>query len=118
MRAFFAVLFIVLLAGCTQVPQLAQNYSAADTGMQVVRLSWGKFNYDPEVIHVKAHQPVRIVADTERLTGCFRSIVIPELHVQYTFTERYNSFEFTPEKPGSYAFACSMGMGKGTLVVS
>src|SRR3989338_1716848 len=48
-------------------------------GVQAVRLTWGKFNYEPAVIRVKSNMPVRITADLTRLQGCFRSFVIPDL---------------------------------------
>ena len=61
--------------------------------------------------------PAKIVADTDRLQGCFRSISIPELGIQKSFTEQDNSLEFMPDKKGTYAFGCAMGMGRGTLVI-
>ena len=88
-----------------------------EEGKQIVTLSWGKFNYDPEVIKVKANQPVKIVGDMNRLTGCFRSFEVPGLGIDESFTEQHNSIEFTPKKAGTYSFGCAMGMGKGTLVV-
>jgi len=86
-------------------------------GVQVVRLGFGRLNYDPSVIRVKAGIPVRIVADSERLSGCFRSLVIPGLGVSAVITEESNVIEFTPQSPGEFGFACSMGMGSGTVVV-
>lgn len=86
-------------------------------GVQEVTLSWGKLNYNPEVIKVKKGKPVRIIADTSRLAGCFRSFRIPDLGVQKSFTESDNTVEFTPQKTGTFGFGCSMGMGNGKLVV-
>ena len=86
-------------------------------GVQVVDLSWGKFNYNPNVITVAAGKPVRVVADLERLQGCFRSFVIRDLGISTYFSASKNFVEFTPTEKGSYRFSCSMGMGKGTLIV-
>lgn len=86
-------------------------------GKQVAELSWGKFNYDPNVIKVKVGMPVQIVADMERLQGCFRSILIPDLGINENLNENTNILEFTPEKKGTFNFGCAMGMGSGKLVV-
>ena len=88
-----------------------------ENGMQFATLSWGKLNYAPSTIKLKEGIKARITADTERLTGCYSSIVIPEFGVQKTFTEADNTVEFMPDKKGTYNFGCSMGMGKGTIVV-
>ena len=86
-------------------------------GVQEVTLSWGKFNYDPEVIRVKAGKPVKIIGDVSRLQGCFQSLVIPELKLEKYFTKGDNVLLFTPEEKGTFGFTCAMGMGKGTLIV-
>lgn len=87
-------------------------------GVQEVTLSWGKFNYAPEVITVKKDMPVRIKADLHRLDGCYRSLEIPAFGISKAFTERDDTLEFTPTKTGAFKFSCSMGMGSGTLQVT
>jgi plastocyanin domain-containing protein len=82
-----------------------------------ILLSWGKFNYVPEVITVKKGEPVRIRADLKRLTGCYQSFVVPDLGIQKYFSESDDVVEFTPTKAGTFTFTCRMGMGRGTLVV-
>lgn len=86
-------------------------------GKQIARLSWGKLNYEPSTLRLKAGIPTKLIIDPERLQGCFRSIAIPDLGIQKSFTEADASVEFTPEKKGTYSFGCTMGMGGGTLVV-
>ncbi|RJQ22258.1 hypothetical protein C4580_00945 [Candidatus Woesearchaeota archaeon] len=86
-------------------------------GVQEVTLGWGKFNYAPEAITVKKGMPVRITADIQRLSGCFRSFQIPELGVSKQFTDSDNIVEFTPQKAGTFTFSCAMGMGSGKLQV-
>ena len=101
------------------VKQAASSTPLQASGdIQEVTLSWGKLNYNPEVIEVEKGKPVRIIADTARLQGCFRSFQIPELGVSKSFTETDNALEFTPEKAGTFTFSCSMGMGNGKLVVA
>lgn len=86
-------------------------------GIQELILSWGRLNYNPQVMIVKKDVPVKITGDTDRLQGCFRSLRIKDLGVSKTFTEKDNSFEFTPTKSGDFGFSCAMGMGTGTLRV-
>ena len=97
------------------VPSLPEDY---DTDTEQVRhLSWGKINYFPQEITVKAGKKVKLVGDTARLQGCFRSFTIPDLDVNGQFTESNNVLEFTPSQPGTFGFGCSMGMGNGFLKV-
>ncbi len=83
-----------------------------------VFLSWGKLNYEPQVIHAEQGKPLTITGDLKRLTGCFRSFQIKELGVTKYFTEGDTNLEFTPEKKGQFGFSCSMGMGSGLLVIT
>ena len=120
-----------VLAGCSKKSTLQENANALsgeemkvdlppdtdDGDVQVRHLSWGKFNYYPQEIHVLSEKKVRIVGDTTRLLGCFRSLTIPDLKVQGQFTETNNAIEFTPSKAGTYGFGCEMGMGSGKLIV-
>ena len=118
------IIALLLLAGCSvEVPQGATidgsvPYEAkmAD-GVQEVTLSWGRLNYAPEIITLKQGVPAKIIADTKRLTGCYRVLIIPELRLEKHFSEKDNVLEFTPAKAGTYPFGCAMGMGRGTLVV-
>ncbi len=90
----------------------------ADSGdVQEFFLSLGPSNYDPETIIVEAGKPVRITADLTSLTGCFRSFLIPDLGIKKQFKAGDETLEFTPTEKGTYSFRCSMGMGRGTLIV-
>ncbi len=103
----------------TKEPRAGQIVDAElENGVQVVHLSWGKLNYDPDTIRVKQGIPVKIVGDMERLSGCFRSLIISDLGVTATMTEANNVIEFTPQKSGTFPFTCAMGMGHGDLIVA
>lgn len=97
------------------LPSLEKDYDTAE--LQVRHLSWGKLNYYPEQITVKAGKKVQLVGDINRLQGCFRSFTIPNLKVNGQFTEGKNTIEFTPPTTGTFGFGCSMGMGNGKLIV-
>ena len=97
------------------VPALEKDYDTET--VQIRHLSWGKLNYFPEAITVKAGKKVQLVGDMTRLQGCFRSFTIPDLNVNGNFNEQNNIIEFTPAQPGTFGFGCSMGMGNGRLIV-
>ncbi len=86
-------------------------------GIQTVELSMVNYNYYPDVIRVKKDIPVKIVADTSKVQGCYRSFTIPSMQLTKTFNPSDNSMQFTPTQTGTFAFSCSMGMGKGKLIV-
>lgn len=112
--------FVTSFFSSTQQTKFVEQKEKTDVStknVQEVKLSWGKFNYEPEVITVKKGIPVHIVGDLDRLKGCFSSLIIKDLGVEEAFTPADNVIEFTPEKEGSFVFGCSMGMGKGTLIV-
>jgi len=93
------------------------NKLEVDGTTQVINLGIANYNYDPVTITVKANQPVKIVGNMDQLQGCLRAFTIPKLGVSKVFRQGDNVIEFTPKEKGTYGFTCSMGMGKGTLIV-
>lgn len=87
-----------------------------DARVQAVTLSVKGGNYYPQAVSVKAGQQVAITLDRS-VSGCYRSLVIRGLGVSAYSKSPSETIRFTPEKPGTYRFSCSMGMGYGTLVV-
>ena len=83
---------------------------------QKVTLGIKNYNYYPNTVTVKSGQPVRIYLD-ESVVGCYRGFVIRDFGISKYLKTPNDYVGFTPTKPGTYAFSCSMGMGKGTLVV-
>ncbi len=95
-----------------------ETETTSDSGeYQEFTLSLGASNYDPETITVEAGKPVRITADLDSVTGCFRTFLIPDLGIKKQFKAGDNILEFTPTEKGTYSFRCSMGMGRGILIV-
>lgn len=110
------------LASGRFVPAIAPSAAAASAtvdsaGIQRVSLSFGNFNYSPDTIRVKRGVPVEITADTDKLRGCFSTLVVPELNVWGQFTPAKNKLAFTPQRAGTFKFSCAMGMGAGRLIV-
>lgn len=84
---------------------------------QVVKLSVQNGNYVFEPSSVKKGIPVRLEADVANMPGCSKGIVSAELSIKKTFSSNDNTLEFTPDKAGTFNFACSMNMYKGTLTI-
>jgi len=75
-----------------------------------------KGNYYPNTIRVKQGIPVEITLDNS-VKGCYRSFNIKSLGVSKSSSSPLDTIKFTPNKKGSFEFACGMRMGYGTIVV-
>lgn len=93
---------------------VVRNSGSGD--VQEVVLGMKNYNYFPETIEVNSGQPVRVRMDSSA-QGCFRDFTIRALGVKKYLANVDDYVEFTPNKPGTYTFSCSMGMGLGTLIV-
>ena len=115
---FFAFANAFFLQPVTPNPNVYAAQAQPNSGeVQVVNLSAQGINYTPSVITVKQNQPVKIVANLATMQGCLKSLVIPAFNVRKVFSDNDNTVEFTPTQKGSFAFSCSMGMGRGTINV-
>lgn len=122
-NSFLIILVIIIIVGAGVF--LIKGNSASDgvTGdsgnsgqIQKVTLSMKNGNYYPQTVKVKQGQTVRIFLDNS-VGGCYRSFTIRDFGVAKYLQSEKDYVEFTPNKKGSFRFACSMGMGTGTLVV-
>lgn len=84
--------------------------------VQEVVIGMKNYQYSPNTVTVKAGQPVEIRLD-DTVYGCFRDFTIRGLGIHEYLATPKDTVKFVPEKPGKYTFACSMGMGYGTLIV-
>jgi len=84
--------------------------------IQKIVIGMKNYNYDPNTITVKAGQPVVISLDNS-VYGCLRSFTIPAFGIREYLRTPEDTIQFIPTNPGKYTFACSMGMGTGTLIV-
>jgi|SRR3989344_9380213 len=84
--------------------------------VQKVVLGTKDYNYYPNTIKVQAGKPVSITLD-KSVTGCLRSFTIKDLGVSKYAKNPSETIDFTPTKKGTFRFACSMGMGYGTIIV-
>lgn len=86
-------------------------------GVQEVRVTV-KGGYTPDTIVVQAGQPVRLQFYRDETADCSERVVFEELGIDQPLPAfQTTAVEFTPDKPGEYAFRCGMNMLKGLLVV-
>lgn len=86
--------------------------------VQVVKTSFTSSGYSPSTFTVKAGQPVRWEIDGNGNAGGCRSVFqVPAFKIQKFMSNDVTIAEFTPDKPGTYSFSCSMGMYRGNFTV-
>ncbi len=90
---------------------------AASEGVQEANIVV-KGGYQPDILVVKAGQPVRLHFTRQETASCSEMVLFPDLNKSAKLpTGETVSLEFTPEKPGEYGFQCQMGMFRGKLIV-
>jgi plastocyanin domain-containing protein len=95
-----------------------QTHAAAGAGgAQEVAITV-KGGYTPDVIVVKAGQPVRLRFTRQESAACSEKVLFPDFNQNALLPEGQEvTLEFTPGKPGEYGFQCQMGMLRGKLIV-
>lgn len=95
----------------------AGSASMNQAGTQEIQITVAG-GYTPQVVRVKAGQPVRLVFDRRETNPCSEEIVIPDFGVRrFLPAGAKTAVEFTPGGPGSHEFTCGMGMLRGTVIV-
>jgi len=94
----------------------AINSPVVSGAVQEITLSFKNGNYYPNTINVQPNKPVRIYLDSS-VQGCYRSFTVKSFGVSKRLATPSDYVEFTPDKEGTFGFACSMGMGTGKLIV-
>lgn len=73
--------------------------------------------YSPSTIRAVAGKPVRLVFDRQESSSCSEEVVFPDFGVRKFLPEnRKTVVEITPSAPGTYEFACGMGMLHGRVI--
>lgn len=74
--------------------------------------------YDPEVVHVKLGQEVRLQFHRVEDSECTNEVVFEELNIRKKLPAfKTTTVTITPKKLGEISFACGMGMVHGKLVI-
>lgn len=86
--------------------------------IQRVHIDVVKNGYLPNRIRVSANQPVELTLQTDGVYTCASSFTFRAFNI-FALLEPTDiqTFRFTPQKPGSYTFSCSMGMYTGVMEV-
>ena len=119
----FGIVLLIVIVGFFMLMVGSANVDVDNTvggnpngDVQKVVIGMKNFNYYPNTIKVKVGKPVSISLD-ESVYGCLRSFNIKGFGISKYLRTPQDTIEFTPDKLGTYTFACSMGMGTGTLIV-
>lgn len=98
-------------------PKAQTRVSAGSHGIQEVAITV-KGGYTPDIIVVKAGQPLRLRFTRQESSTCSEMVLFPDFNKSAKLPEGQEvSVEFTPDKPGEYGFQCQMGMLRGRLIV-
>jgi len=72
----------------------------------------------PNHVVVQAGQRVKLNFLRENPSNCLAKVLIPDFGIAADLPlNQLTSIEFTPEKPGEYAFTCGMNMFRGAIFV-
>jgi len=75
-------------------------------------------SYSPATVRVRAGRPVRLDFHRVDRSSCTEEVALPDFGIRtYLPTQQTTPIEFTPTTPGSYEFACGMGMVRGRIIV-
>jgi plastocyanin domain-containing protein len=77
-----------------------------------------KGGYTPDIIVVRAGQPVKLRFTRQESSACSETVLFPDFNKSASLPEGQDvTVEVTPDKPGEYGFQCQMGMLRGKLIV-
>ena len=98
-------------------PKGQTRVNAGAGGVQEVAITV-KGGYTPDIIVVKAGQPLRMRFTRQESSTCSEMVLFPDFNQSAKLPEGQEvTVEFTPDKPGEYGFQCQMGMLRGKLIV-
>ena len=98
-------------------PKSETRVSTGTGGIQEVAITV-KGGYTPDIIVVKARQPLRMRFTRQESASCSEMVLFPDFNQSAKLPEGQEvTVEFTPDKPGEYGFQCQMGMLRGKLIV-
>ena len=98
-------------------PKGQTRVSAGVSGVQEVAITV-KGGYTPDIIVVKAGQPLRMRFTRQESASCSETVLFPDFNKSAKLPEGEEVLvEFAPAKAGEYGFQCQMGMLRGKLIV-
>lgn len=97
---------------------VAQDALFLSDGKQIIQMEIASGFYSPDVLQVVEDIPVEWQIYAPQFMGCADTLVSRGLGISARLKPGYNTVVFTPTQSGKYAFSCSMGMVRGTMVVT
>ena len=86
--------------------------------LQEVRITV-RGGYVPNIIEARRGIPLKLVFDRQENSDCSSRVVFPDFRVSKSLAAfGTTEVQFTPDKAGSFDFACGMNMLHGTLIVT
>lgn len=74
--------------------------------------------YSPATVEVPVGRVVRLHFDRRDSGSCTEEVVLGDFGIRrFLPTGQVTTVEFTPSRPGTYEFACGMGMVRGKVIV-
>ncbi|MDF3142481.1 MULTISPECIES: heavy metal translocating P-type ATPase [unclassified Streptomyces] len=120
-----AVDIVVVLASAVLVAVLGWYFfgprragaARLEGGVQRVEVTV-RGGYSPDLIKVRQGTPVELVFDRQEAGECTSRVVFPDLKVGAGLpAHTRTTVRLSPDRPGSFGFACGMNMIHGTLLV-
>ncbi|HXG89806.1 MAG TPA: efflux RND transporter periplasmic adaptor subunit [Vicinamibacterales bacterium] len=109
-----------LRSGAAADPHAAMGMSSTATPSvepQTASISVGDAAFDPAVVTLRAGVPARLTFTRVSDKTCATEVVLPAHGIKRALPlNQAVAIDFTPQKAGDVAFACGMGMLKGTIV--
>ncbi|QIR41824.1 cupredoxin domain-containing protein (plasmid) [Tolypothrix sp. PCC 7910] len=94
-----------------------EHETTVEQGIQKATINVDK-GYIPNRVVVKAGQRVQLNFLRKNSSNCLAKVLIPDFGIAADLPlNELTSIEFTPEKPGEYAFTCGMNMFRGVIAV-
>ena len=88
-------------------------------GKQYIQMEVTKYGtYSPDVLTVVQGVPVEWSVFGGKNLGCANTLILPAFGVNTYIKSGMNTVRFTPTKTGRFTYSCSMGMIRGTMIVT
>jgi plastocyanin domain-containing protein len=92
-----------------------EGAATVEGGVQKVTVNVGASGYEPNVVKLKAGVPTEITFGQSQ--GCTGTVQSQDLGFQADLTSGPQTVKLAALQPGTYGFACGMGMVTGQIVV-
>lgn len=97
----------------------AASVAVMSDGIQRIQMEVTEYGtYEPDVLTVIEGVPVEWSIFGADFMGCANSLFLREFGIRAYLQPGFNTVTFTPDRTGRFTFSCSMGMVRGTMIVT